>query len=165
MFVIVGIISLLIGIVIGTLVIIKKVVDPSFDEIRRLRVESAKHFDLYMLMNDWVHLHQYGKKIESYFQRNNYRKIAIYGMNYVGETLFRELQNTSIEVVVGIDRNAINISSEIDIITIDEYKHNVDAVVVTSIAYFDSISDSIFDIVKCPIVSIEDVIFEAGLDE
>ena len=104
MFVIVGIISLLIGIVIGTLVIIKKVVDPSFDEIRRLREESAKHFDLYMLMNDWVHLHQYGKIIESYFQRNNYRKIAIYGMNYVGETLLRELQNTNIEVVVGIQK-------------------------------------------------------------
>ena len=165
MFVIVGIVSLIIGIAIGGLFVIKKVVNPSFDEIRRLREESAKHLDLYMLMNDWVHLYQSGKSVVDYFRRNNYSRIAIYGMNYVGESLYRALKGSEIEVVVGIDRNAENIISEIDVIHPDKYNHDVDAVIVTSITYFDPIVDSIQDNVKCPIVSIEDMIFETGLEE
>lgn len=162
--IIIMIVSLLVGMFIGSLVVIKKVVDPSFDEIRRLREESAKHLDLYMLMNDWVHLYQNNKLISSYFKKNNFRRIAIYGMNYVGETLLYELKHSDIEVVVGIDRNAANLSSEIELITPDKFNHEIDVVVVTSIAYFDAISDQISDIVNCPIVSIEDVIFESGLD-
>ena len=49
---------------------------------------------------------------------------------------------------------------EIKVVTLDMFDDDVDAIVVTLITYFDEIADMLEDEVKCPIVSIEDVVFE-----
>ena len=56
-------------------------------------------------MNQWVSNHQKGKSLISYFEKNNYKKIAVYGMNYIGNTLIDELKNSQITVEYGIDKN------------------------------------------------------------
>lgn len=113
MYIIITVIMTIVGLIIGAIIVGKVVVKPTFEEIRRLREESAKHLDLYLLMNDWVHIKQNRKSLSSYFEKNGYKKIAIYGMNYVGETLVKELQGTNIEIAVGIDKNANSMTSSI----------------------------------------------------
>lgn len=153
--------SLVIGIVIGIIIMAKIFVKPTINEIKATREMSKKHLDLYMLMNSWVELKQNGVYLSSYFEKKGYKRIAIYGMNYVGKTLLKELQNTSIEVVVGIDKSNVNIDS-IKTIHPDEYKEQVDVIVVTPISFFDDIYEMMESRAKCPIESIEDIIFEAG---
>lgn len=152
--------DIVIGIVGGIMISIKFIVKPTIDELKKARELASKHLDLYMLMNDWVYVKQHGKNLADFFERNSYKKIAIYGMNYVGKTLVQELEGTSIEVVAGIDKAASDMVGNVRVYTPDDFSAEVDAVVVTPITYFDDIADMMETKVTCPILSIEDVIFE-----
>ena len=121
---------------------------------------SDKYFALYMLMNQWVKVKQTGKSVSAFLAEKGYRKVAIYGMAYVGETLYSELRNSEITVSYAIDRNADTIYSEIDVMSPDDTLEKVDAIIVTSIYYFDEIKEALKDKVTADIISLEDIIFE-----
>lgn len=121
---------------------------------------STKHFALFQLMNRWVEVKQEGKNLSIYFEKNGYKKIAIYGMSYVGRTLVEELKNSGVNVAYGIDKRADSFNSEVDIITLDEELEEVDAIVVTAITFFDEIADTLEAKVDCPIINLEDLLYE-----
>jgi hypothetical protein len=121
---------------------------------------SNKHLALFQMMNQWVKVKQEGKNLASYFEKNGYKKIAVYGMSYAGETLLDELKDTDIKVAYGIDKNAESIYADVDVITMDGDFKEVDAVVVTAITFFDEIEEELSEKVDCPIISLEDVLYE-----
>lgn len=126
----------------------------------KLQDMSDKHLALFLMMNQWVNVKQEGKNLAQYFFENNFKKIAIYGMSYAGETLVNELKSTEIEVLYGIDRDAEKTCSEIKVFSIDDSLEAVDAVVVTPIMFFDEISDSLSQKMNCPIICLEDILYE-----
>ena len=130
------------------------------DETNKARNLSDKHLALFLLMNQWVKVKQEGKSIASYLKEKGYNRIAIYGMSYVGETLISELENTDIEIAYGIDKNAEGIFADIDVFTVDDILVPVDAVVVTAITFYDEIVEMLSDKIDCPILSLEDVLYE-----
>lgn len=121
---------------------------------------SDKHLALFLMMNQWVKVKQEGKNLASYFEKNGYKKIAIYGMSYAGETLLEELKDSEINVVYGIDRNAGEIYADVDVVSVDEELEEVDAIVVTAVTFFDEIEEQLNAKVNCPILSLEDILFE-----
>lgn len=130
------------------------------DLLNKSKRMSAKHLELFLLMNKWVEVKQEGKCLASYFERNGYKRIAIYGMSYVGNTLVNELRDTGIEVVYGIDKNVDSYHEDIEIIVPSNNMEKVDAIVVTAFTFFDEISDDLSKLIDCPILSIEDVLYE-----
>ena len=129
-------------------------------ENNRSKTMSDKHFVLFMMMNQWVKVKQEGKNLSSYFEKNGYRKIAIYGMSYAGETLLEELKNSEITVSYGIDKNSDAIYADVDIVSMDDELGDVDAIVVTAITYFDEIADELSKKISCPIVSLDTILYE-----
>lgn len=121
---------------------------------------SDKHLELFLMMNQWVRLKQDGKNLKDYFEKNNYKSIAIYGMSYAGETLINELKGSGICVKYGIDKNADNLFVDVDMVTMEDELQEVDAVVVTAITYFDEIAEMLEKRFGCPILSLEDILFE-----
>lgn len=121
---------------------------------------SGKFSAMFHMMNQWVKVKQEGKNLSSFFEKNNYKKVAIYGMGYVGETLLEELKDTGIEVAYGIDRRVFSSHADIRIVPPDGLPGCVDAIVVTAIDSFDEIEEMLSEKVECPIVSIEDIVFE-----
>ncbi len=121
---------------------------------------SDKHLELFILMNQWVKIKQAGKNLSEYFEQNGYKRIAVYGMSYAGETLVGELQNTAIEIAYGVDKNAASIYADIDIVSMDDELGEVDAVVVTAITFFDEIEEALSEKLDCPIISLEDILYE-----
>lgn len=119
---------------------------------------ANKHLALYKMMNQWVRVKQQGKNLASYFEENGYKKIAIYGMSYAGETLLEELKDSDIEVAYGIDGNARSIYANVEVVTMDDYLEEVDAVVVTAITFYDEIEENLCGVMNCPIISLEDVL-------
>ena len=81
-------------------------------------------------------------------------------MGYAGETLIDELKNTNTNVRYGIDKNADSLYSEVDIVTMEDELENVDAIVVTAITFFDEIAEKLEEKVDCPIISLEDILYE-----
>lgn len=121
---------------------------------------SEKHLDMFLLMNQWLKLKQEGKRIDKALEERGYSKIAIYGLSYIGERLYDELNGSCIEVKYGIDKRADFFYSDLQHFTMDDELPAVDAIIVTPIYYFEEIKQSLAEKTDCPIVSIEDIIFE-----
>lgn len=130
------------------------------DQRKKVEKLSGKFSALFHMMNQWVKVKQEGKNLSSYFEKNNYKKIAIYGMSYVGETLLEELKGTGIEVAYGIDKRVFSSHTDIKIVSPDDLPDCVDVIVVTAIDFFDEIEEMLREKVECPILSIEDIVFE-----
>ena len=115
------------------------------DRLAEANAMSIKHLELFKMMAQWVQVKQEGKKLASYFESHGYKKIAIYGMSYV---------------VYGIDKNAASIYADIKILPKIDSLEEVDAIVVTAITFFDEIEKMLAEETDCPVVSLEDVLFE-----
>lgn len=131
----------------------------SSDKAGKIQEKSDKHLALFLMMNQWVKVKQEGKNLSSYFDNHGYKKIAVYGMSYAGETLINELKDSEVELAYGIDQK-VGLYSYIDILSVDDPLPEVDAVVVTAITFFDEIEEKLRDKVSCPIISLEDILYE-----
>lgn len=153
---VIGVLSLLVGAAGGAL----SVGQAGKKKLKKEEQYANKHLELYKMMNQWVRVKQQGKNLASYFEENGYKKIAIYGMSYAGETLLEELKDSDIEVAYGIDANARSIYANVEVVTMDDYLEEVDAVVVTAITFYNEIEEDLSGIVNCPIISLEDILYE-----
>lgn len=151
-----SVLSALAGAAVGAGATAKKIGDST----KKAQTMSDKHLALFLMMNQWVAVKQEGKHLAEYFERNNYHTIAIYGMSYAGERLLEELKDSGITVKYGIDKNADGIYSVIKMVTMKEELEAVDAVVVTPIFFFDEIEQELSKKMNCPILSLEDILYE-----
>ncbi len=151
-----GIMGTGVGITLGSLVT-GKIMAEADKSSKQL---SEKHLSLFLMMNQWVTIKQEGKSLISYFDKYNYKRIAIYGMSYAGERLLAELNNSDIKVAYGIDKNANGIYTDIEMYTLEDELPKVDMIVVTSIFFFDEIEEKLSLKVNCPIISLEDIVYQ-----
>lgn len=153
---VISILSALTGVVLGAGAVGKV----SVDKTKKIQSMSDKHLALFLMMNQWVKVKQEGKKLVDYFEKNGYKKIAIYGMSYAGETLIDELKGTGITVAYGIDKKADLIYADVDIVSMDDELEQVDAVVATAITFFDEVEEQLSQKIDCPVISLEDILYD-----
>lgn len=132
----------------------------SLKKIQQLMDGHAKVHQLYMAFDQWLRIRQEGKTLVEYFEKNEYKTVAIYGMKELGERLYDELEGSDIKVKYIIDKNADQIYADVDVITPDEKLEPVDVIVVTALYYFDEIEEMLSDKVDYPVVSLEDILYE-----
>lgn len=130
------------------------------NNIKKWKKMSDKHLALFLLMNEWMKTKQEGRHIKEYFEKNNYKSVAVYGLSYVGELLLSELKDCEVEIKYAIDKNADSLNIDIDVYLPDESLPEADVVVVTAVYFFDEIFNCLVDKVACPIVSFEDILYE-----
>ena len=123
-------------------------------------IETLKYALLFYLMNHWMMLKQKNYSIGDYLRKKGYHQIAIYGMSHMGLNLLEELKTQDIQVIYGIDRNSDNLCTDIKTISPDETLEKVDAIIVTCIDHFAEIEERLSKDVGCPILSLEDIIYE-----
>lgn len=138
---------------IGTDVVAKK-------RIAEVQQYSNKHLALYLLMNQWVKVKQANKDIPAYLIKQGYKKVAIYGMNYVGQTLYDELKDSEVTVAYAIDKKADEIFAPVDTLSPDDDLPDTDAVIVTAITFFDEIEELLVSKIDADIISVEDILYE-----
>lgn len=106
-----------------------------------------------------IFLHQ-DKSLDQYFIQRKYKRIAIYGMGELGNRLYEELENSSVEIVYVIDQEASSIFVEAEAKEPDEVLEEVDVIIVTAVFDFDKISEELGSKISCPVISLEEVIEE-----
>lgn len=129
-------------------------------KVNDMKKMSDKHLELFLMMNQWVKIKQEGKDLVSYFEKKGYKKIAVYGMSFVGETLVDELKGTDVQVLYGIDQRGDSVYADIDIVTMEDSLDAVDAVVVTAVTFFEEIEEKLCRRVDCPILSLGDILYQ-----
>ena len=150
------IISAVAGVVSGGMYVMNR----AKKEIIKEEELSDKHLALFLLMNQWVRNEHQDKSIEKYLLAKGIKKIAVYGMSFVGETLVEGLKNTDIEIIYCIDNKISGNYLGIPIIKSSDDMENVDAIIVTAITYFNGIKESIKDKINGEIISLEEIIYE-----
>lgn len=150
---------LIMGLVVGAFFGVVGIGRVFLKQIEKIKKNSDKNLMLYHMANEWLMKKQNDKNCAQYITRLGYRKIAIYGMAIMGERLLDELRDTDVEVVYAIDRNVNNIYSYLDVVSPDDELKEVDAIIVTSIAFFDEIKKDLSSKINCPIIALDDIIY------
>lgn len=156
----VSVMSMLAGAAVGATAGVYTMSKRSSNTANKTLEMSNKHLALFELMEQWLKVKQEGKSLESYFEVRHYKSIAIYGVGKVGERLLAELADSDITIKYGIDKNAKGIYSDIKVVTPEDELEDVDAIVVTPVFYMDEIEQMLSEKISCPIISMEDVLYE-----
>lgn len=130
----------------------------SQNAIQAREERTLKFKSYYEILNVWLDIKQKGGSLEKYFIDNGYKTIAIYGMGELGSRLYEELRGTSVDVKYAIDKDAMGIYADVDVLDLEDDLPSVDVIVVTAIFAYDSISENLADKISCPIVSLGDIV-------
>lgn len=130
-------------------------------ELEDQKKMKERNREQYLLLIQWLKLRQSGRSICDYLSEKGYKTIAIYGMGHNGQRVLQELKDSEIEVLYGIDRKADSRVSEIDVLRADADFPETDAVLVSEPAYIEEIMELLKAKVICPIVSLEEAIYES----
>lgn len=149
-----SIISALSGVAIGA-VGINKIVN---QKIIEKQSRADKYQALFLMMNQWIKIKQEGKSLSDYFVKNGYKKIAVYGMGYAGETFLAEMKESNVEIMYGIDRNASKILFDIEILSLEDCLPDVDVIVVTAVIDFDKVAEDLAKNTNIKVISLKDVL-------
>lgn len=127
--------------------------------IQTLSIQEKKNRFLYECMNRWLILKQRKIDISSFFVRQEIFRIAIYGMHYLGQRLYEELQGSLVRVVYAIDRGHPAGIDGLHIVALEDSLAEVDAVVITPVFDFREIKADLSLKLCCPMFSIEEILF------
>lgn len=153
---IISVLSFVVGAFVGAFSMnsIKKI------DITAIAEQKNRFKEYYNMLNQWIIIKQEGESIDKYFEKNGYNKIAIYGMGEVGNRLYDDLKKSNIKVEYAIDINPESTYSEIKVYSIHDNYPDVDVIVVSPIFNYNEIKNSLYHKVNCPIISLNDIIFD-----
>lgn len=114
----------------------------------------------YNLMERWLTVHEEGKSIGIILKNRGLGKIAVYGLGKIGKHVVHEVSGSDITVLYGIDRAKAGIYNGLPVKKLDDIFPEVDAVIVTVIDDFDKIEILLKEKVSCPIISLEEILYE-----
>lgn len=111
-------------------------------------------------LDSWMSLKERGINPADYLKRFHYNVIAIYGVGILGKHLLYELERSDIKIAYIIDQRAELEYPQAEVRSVHDKLDMVDAVVVTALADFDSIYETLKQKLRCPVFSIAELINE-----
>ncbi len=120
--------------------------------------EYRRYLDM---MNQWLILRHEGKRIDRFIKYQGWCKIAVYGMSIYGRHIIRELKDSDCEVMYAIDQKRMNDYEGVKIWKPTDSLAKVDVVINSVIHEHNKIAEEIHNILLCPVVSLEDIVFES----
>lgn len=121
--------------------------------------ELIKQREFYSILVRWINIHHKGKTIDQYFIEKGYKSIAIYGMAELGELLYDELFDTSIEIKYVIDKRHERVYAEVPVCSPEDELEKVDAIIITAVHYYGEISEKLIKKIDCPMISLDTVVY------
>lgn len=118
-----------------------------------------KFYNMYFMLEKWLEGQYSDRCIGDYIISKGWKNVAIYGCGDVGKLLYKELVLHNVNVVCGIDKNE-NIIYPIRVFNPDTFNEKIDAVIVTSIAFYAEIEELMRKKTNAEIVSLEEIVYE-----
>lgn len=156
MIVLIGIIGIMLGAAISWQVL-RKVYSRNCDGWMYM---SDKHLEMFLSINAWFYNELKGKQLAAYLRENSFYNISIYGIGYIGKTLYEYLKKEDFQINNLIDQNRNSDQENIKIRTLDDKQAPTDIVIVTALYYFEELEIKLEKVFSCPIVSFADIIYK-----
>lgn len=120
----------------------------------------TEEYEQYLnMMNQWLILAQEGKSLNRFLIRQGWQKVAVYGMSIYGRHVIRDLKEEDCTVVCGIDRKKMSSYEGVHIYEPTIRLPQTDVVINTVLHRHQEIVRDLQQVVSCPVVSLEDVVF------
>ena len=120
----------------------------------------------YNVMLQWVVALQHGNSMVEYLSRNGYKKIAVYGMNDIGNCVVRELMSESeAELIYVIDQGDPKLYFDVECFRLDDIpKQNKPDIIIVALPYlYEKLKDEIRNKTGCNTVSITEIVYEMDI--
>ena len=135
--------------------------DKEFQMDKDIQQESLQRLARHdKLLDNWMRIRDYNINFAGYFKKYGYHNIAIYGMGRLGTHLLRELRESEINVIFGIDKNNQNTEQAIDIYNPLQEMPEVDAVVITILDEYKEVGDLLKKSMNCSMICLEEIVQE-----
>lgn len=142
-----------------TLVIIIFII--KYQDERRIDAEvfkAQKFFSMFQVTDRWLEAKLEGRSMEKCLLDSGYSTVAIYGLHYIGECLVKELKDTQIKILYGVDQNIGYEKFNLKMYKPDDDLPAVDLIIVTPTIYFYEIKKKMMQKVNCPVISISEIV-------
>ena len=113
---------------------------------------------LYRQMNEWFAQEQKGNTLVKYLEKNNYNKIAIYGMGDAANRVFDSVQGSDVEIVFEADK-ARSLYSDVPLLTLEDEFPKVDLIIATNFMSFENVKEKLEQKGKCDVKLLQNIIF------
>lgn len=120
--------------------------------------DLEKFANYYFLMHFWMKNIEDGKCLDTFFDNRGYKRIAVYGMGFLGMHLIEQLSDR-IKLIYTVDQGIVRYNGES--FPISEFKDAAslaDVIVVTPVTDYEYIKKMIMDNFDIDIVSLEEVV-------
>ncbi len=143
-------------------IFIQKQIRSPEHNISDMKAEVFKYTLLFQLTNYWLVLKQRKLSVGKFLKQKGYGHIAIYGMSHLGMNLLEELKEGEVRIDYAIDKNADHLCVDMRIVSPEKELDEVDLIIITALDYYHEIKEKIESKIHCPIISLEDILFEMG---
>jgi len=126
------------------------------NKIYEQKQQMEKYERLFFLLKRMLGQKRKRDDLCSYLEENGFKKVAVYGMEHLGQILADELKDMDLELLYGIDPDKV--SSEIDIYRLADEMPEPDVVIVTSLFDFQDRKRELEKRFSCPIISLEELV-------
>ena len=114
----------------------------------------------------WVVAMQHGHRLDEFLKGRGYQKIAVYGMNDLGNCVVREILNSDeLEILFVLDQGEPKLYFDIDCYHLETMPTDVrpDVIIVALPFLYEEIKDNIQIVSKCKTISIKDMVYEMDI--
>ncbi|MCM1441751.1 MAG: glycosyltransferase [Roseburia sp.] len=136
----------------------KKIKDVIELEQQRYIYLLEKYRKMFFIYDKWMELECRIGSMSGYLYGQRIRKVAVYGMGYIGMQLVNRLRDANIFVVKGIDRNAEYINVAIPVVRLEKFNDRVDLVIVTVMDNIENILWEIKGQLNAPVITIHQLL-------
>lgn len=154
------IISVISGFLVGALITFLYQQNKYENKIVKIEDKRDKFLAYFKLMCMWMEIENPTGDLKRYIEKSEMRTIAIYGIGRMGQRLCVELQDSNVEIKYIIDQNKNKQYRNYAMCSLEDKLETVDAVVVTLTHDFDEIEQQLKKKIDCPIISLEELIYE-----
>lgn len=127
------------------------------EQLRYIHV-LEKYRGMFFLYDKWMSLENKKGNISTFLCEQGYKRIAVYGLGFIGKQLINRLRNTDVCVLGAIDVNAAFIDADILVTRLDEFEQKVDLVITTPI---QMTKELLFDVKRkadAPVVTLQELL-------
>mgnify|MGYP002068870660 CR=1 FL=1 len=114
------------------------------------------------MMNQWMILKYYGIGLPEVLVGRKIETVVIYGMGIYGRHLTRELKNSELRILYGIDGKQMKPFEGVNIVKLQKNMPLPDIVINTVIHEHGEIEKELCKYYRCEIISLEDLIFQTS---
>ncbi|MDE7253384.1 MAG: glycosyltransferase [Acetatifactor sp.] len=125
------------------------------EELNETIKKDNKILNLY---ERWLRLKDNNSGIYTFFQDNDFEKVAVYGMGSLGRSLCSELRSHNIDITYVIEQNSDRKNKDFTFYSIQDELPEADVIIITPITFYEEIAEQLAKKVKCPLLSFDDIV-------